>query len=202
LPFILSYAASKDSSQAEQSVHASSREYGSTFNSSRIVGSVDYNANVGITRKAEDYTPVTFEKQDPFLSSGYPTTYTRSRPSFLDSIGVQRVSPTPTTQASYGEPAKANEPSSNSNYQGSFLPQPNQQSTGSSAVDISFTLGSQEYNNEKGSYGNSTAPDFSVSKEERNLQNGNQTFQKFTTHGKDDDFSALEQVINAKPCLI
>jgi hypothetical protein len=115
---------------------------------------------------------------------------------------VYKESPTPTTQASYGEPAKANEPSSNSNYQGSFLPQPNQQSTGSSAVDISFTLGSQEYNNEKGSYGNSTAPDFSVSKEERNLQNGNQTFQKFTTHGKDDDFSALEQVINAKPCLI
>jgi hypothetical protein len=202
LPFILSYAASKDSSEAEQSVHANSREYGSTFNSSRIVDTVDYNANVGITRKAEDYTPVSFEKQDPFLSSGYPTTYTRSRPSFFDSIGVQRASPTPTTQASYGEPAKANEPSTNSNYQGSFLPQPNQQSTGSSAADISFTLGSQEYNNEKGSYGNSTAPDFSVSKEERNLQNGNQTFQKFTTHGKDDDFSALEQVINAKPCLI
>jgi hypothetical protein len=59
-------------------------------------------------------------------------------------------------------------------------------------------LGNQEYNYEKGSYGNSTSPDFSVSKE-RILQHGNQTFQNFTTHGKDDDFAALEQVMNDKP---
>jgi hypothetical protein len=197
LLFIWSYAdTSKEPSQAERSVYASSREYGSTFNSSRVVHTVDHNTNVEITRKAEDSTPVSFEKHDPFLSADYPTTYTQSRPSFLDSIGVQRAPPT--TRASYGELAKANQPSSNSNYQGSFLQQPNQQSTGSSVADISFTLGNQEYNHENGAYSNSTPPVFSVSKEERILQHGNQTFQNFTTHGKDDDFAALEQVMNAK----
>jgi hypothetical protein len=191
LLFILSDAAtSKDPSQAERSVYANSQEYGSTFNSSRVVDIVDHNTNVEITQKEEDSAHVSFEKHDHFLSADYPTTYTRFRPSFLHSIGVQRAPPT--TQASYGEPAKVNQPSSNSNYQGSFLQQPNQQSIGSSVADISFTLGNQEYNHEKGSYDNSTPPDFSVSKEERILQHGNQTFQNFTTYGKDDDFAALE----------
>ncbi|KAK3166291.1 hypothetical protein QOZ80_1AG0043940 [Eleusine coracana subsp. coracana] len=179
-------AASKDSSQVEQPVYANSRDCGSSFSSSRIVDTVYHNTNVEINQKAEDPTPVSFEKQDPFLSAGYPTTYTRSRPSFLDSIGVQRAPPA--TQASYGEPAKVNQPLSNSNYQ-------SHQPTGSSVGDISLTLGSQDYNHEKGSHGNSTPPDFSVSKEERNLQHGNQTFQNFTTRVKDDDFAALEQLI-------
>ncbi|XP_062229376.1 protein BLISTER-like [Phragmites australis] len=186
-------ATSKDSSQVEQSAYASSREYGSTFNSSRIADTVDHDTNVGITRNAADSTPVNFDKHDPFLSSGYPTTYTRSRPSFLDSIGVQRAPPT--AQASYGEPAKANQLFNNSNYQSSFLQQSNQESTASNVVGIPLTSGSQEYNHEKVLYGNSIPPDFSLSKEERSLLHGNQTFQNFTTHGKDDDFTALEQLI-------
>ncbi|XP_039850453.1 protein BLISTER-like isoform X2 [Panicum virgatum] len=183
-------ATSKDSSQVEQSMYGSSRDYGSTFNSLRTADTVDHDTNIG-ARNAEDSTPVNFEKQDPFLSSGYPTTYTRSRPSFLDSIGVQRTPPT--TQASYGEPAKANQLSSNSNYQSSFLQQSNQQYTGSNVADISLASGSQEYSHEK--YSSPTPPDFLLSKEERSVQHGNQTSQNFTTHGKDDDFAALEQLI-------
>ncbi|XP_066313147.1 protein BLISTER-like [Miscanthus floridulus] len=186
-------ATSKGSSQVEQSVYASTQDYGNAFNSSRIADTVDHDTNVGITRTSADSTPVNFERQDPFLSSGYPTTYTRSRPSFLDSIGVQRAPPT--TQASYREPAKANQLSCNSNYQSSFLQQSNQQSTGSNAADISFASESQKYSHEKGSYGSSNPPDFSLPKEERSIQHGNQTFQNFTTHGKDDDFAALEQLI-------
>jgi hypothetical protein len=184
----------KDSSQVEQSVYASTQDYGNAFNSSRIADAVDQGTNVGITRISADSTPVNFERQDPFLSSGYPTTYTRSRPSFLDSIGVQRAPPT--TQASYREPAKANQLPSNSNYQSSFLQQSNQQSTGSNAADISFASENQKYSHEKGSYGSSNPPDFSLPKEEISIQHGNQTFQNFTTHGKDDDFAALEQVMN------
>lgn len=168
-------------------------DYGNTFSSSRITDSVDHDTNVG-TWNAADSTPVNFEKQDPFLSSGYPTAYTRSRPSFLDSIGVQRTPPT--TQASYGEPAKANQLSGNSNYQSSFLQQSNQQSTGSNVADNSLTSGNQEYRHEKGSYGSPTPPDFSLFKEERSIQHCNQTSQNFTTHWKDDDFAALEQVMN------
>jgi len=175
----------------EQSMYGSSRDYGSTFNSLRTADTVDHDTNIG-ARNAEDSTPVNFEKQDPFLSSGYPTTYTRSRPSFLDSIGVQRTPPT--TQASYGEPAKANQLSSNSNYQSSFLQQSNQEYTGSNVADISLSSGSQEYSHEK--YSSPTPPDFLLSKEERSVQHGNQTPQNFTTHGKDDDFAALEQVMN------
>ncbi|CAO1940666.1 unnamed protein product [Urochloa humidicola] len=185
-------ATSKDSSQVEQSVYASSQDYGNTFNSSRIADSVDHATNVG-TWNAADATPVYFEKQDPFLSSGYPTTYTRSRPSFVDSIGVQRTPPT--TQASYGEPAKANQLFGNSNYQSSFLQQSSQQSTGSNVADISVTSGNMEYSHEKESYGSPTPPDFSLSKEERSIQHGNQISQNFTTHGKDDDFATLEQLI-------
>ncbi|CAL4972524.1 unnamed protein product [Urochloa decumbens] len=154
-----SRATSKDSSQLEQSVYASSRDYGSTFNSSRMADTVDHDTHVA-TRNAVDATPVYFEKQDPFLSSGYP--YNRSRPSFLDSIGVQRTPPT--AQASYGELAKANQLSDNSNYQSSFLKQSSQQSTGSNVA-------------------------------ERSIWSGDKTSQNFTTHGKDDDFAALEQVI-------
>ena len=190
--FLLLYVAtSKDSSLVEQSVYGSSWDYGSTFNSSRTADTVDHDTNIG-ARNAADSTPVNFEKQDPFLSSGYPTTYTRSRPSFLDSIGVQRTPPT--TQASYGEPAKANQLSSNSNYQSSFLQQSNQEYTGSNVADISLSSGSQEYSHEK--YSSPTPPDFLLSKEERSVQHGNQTSQNFTTHGKDDDFAALEQVMN------
>ncbi|CAO2181968.1 unnamed protein product [Urochloa humidicola] len=185
-------ATSKDSSQVEQSVYASSRDYGNTYNSSRIADSVDHDTNVG-TWNAADATPVYFEKQDPFLSSGYPTTYARSRPSFLDSIGVQRTPPT--TQASYGEPAKANQLFGNSNYQNSFLQQSSQQSTGSNVADTSLTSGNQEYSLEKGSYGSPTPPNFLLSKEERSIHHDDQTSQNFMTHGKDDDFAALEQVI-------
>ncbi|AQK98754.1 protein BLISTER isoform X1 [Zea mays] len=186
-------ATSEDSSKVEQSMYASTRDYGNAFNSSMIAGTVDHDTNVGITRTSADSTPVNSERQDPFLSSGYPTTYTRSRPSFLDMIGVQRAPLT--TEASYREPAKANQLSSYSNYQSSFLQQSNQQSTGSNAADIPFASESQEYSHEKGSYGSSTPPDFLLPKEERSKHHGNQTFQNFTTHGKDDDFAALEQLI-------
>ncbi|KAJ1286764.1 hypothetical protein BS78_03G376700 [Paspalum vaginatum] len=185
-------ATSKDSSQVDQSVYASRWDYGSTFNSSRIADTVDHDTNVGVTRNTADSAPVNFEKQDPFVSSGYPTAYTRSRPSFLDSIGVQRAPPT--TQVSYGEPIMANQLSNNSNYQSSFFQQSNQQSTGSDAADISLTSGTQEYSNENRSHSSSTPPDFSLSKEQKSVQYGNETFQNFTT-GKDDDFAALEQLI-------
>ncbi|EAY76923.1 hypothetical protein OsI_04881 [Oryza sativa Indica Group] len=170
-------ATSKDSSQADGLAYASSREYGSAFNNS-------WNTS--------NSTPVCFDKQDPFMSSGYPTTYNRSRPSFLDSIGVQRA---PTTEVPYVEPAKASKPFGNSNSESSFFQPPNQQSAGSNDVDGSLKSGRQEYNNEKGSYGNSIRTDSFPSKDERNLHHSTQMFQNFTIPGKDDDFAALEQLI-------
>ncbi|KAL5227114.1 hypothetical protein ABZP36_015379 [Zizania latifolia] len=172
-------ATSKDSSQVDHLAYASTREYGSAFNSSR---------------NASDSMPAHFDKQDPFMSTGYPTTYNRSRPSFLDSIGVQRA---PTTEIPYVEPAKTSKLFGNSNSESLFFQQSNQQSTRSSDVDSSLKPGRQEYNNEKGSYGNSIPPDSFPSKDERGLQHGTQMFQNFTTHGhgKDDDFAALEQLI-------
>uniref|UniRef100_A0A0D9YJ12 Uncharacterized protein n=1 Tax=Oryza glumipatula TaxID=40148 RepID=A0A0D9YJ12_9ORYZ len=170
-------ATSKDSSQADGLAYASSREYGSAFNNS-------WNTS--------NSTPVSFDKQDPFMSSGYPTTYNRSRPSFLDSIGVQRA---PTTEVPYVEPAKASKPFGNPNSESSFFQPPNQQSAGSNDVDGSLKSGRQEYNNEKGSYGNSIRIDSFPSKDERNLHHSTQMFQNFTIPGKDDDFAALEQLI-------
>jgi hypothetical protein len=94
LLFILSYAAtSKDPSQAERSIYASSRDYGSTFNSYRIVDTVDHNTNVEITRRAEDSTPVSFEKHDLFLLADYPTTYTRSIPLLVYKELLQQLKP-------------------------------------------------------------------------------------------------------------
>ncbi|KAG8054256.1 hypothetical protein GUJ93_ZPchr0001g31489 [Zizania palustris] len=164
-------ATSKDSSQVDQLAYTSTREYGSTFNSPM---------------------PAHFDKKDPFMSTGYPTTYNRSRPSFLDSIGVQRD---PTTEIPYVEPAKTSKLFGNSNSESLFFQQSNQQSTRSSGVDNSLKPVRQEYNNEKGSYGNSIPPDSFPSKDE--LQHGTQMFQNFTAHGhgKDDDFAALEQLI-------
>ncbi|KAF0916458.1 hypothetical protein E2562_007542 [Oryza meyeriana var. granulata] len=170
-------ATSKDSSQADNLAYASSREYGSAFNSS-------WNTS--------NSTPASFDKEDPFTSTGYPTAYNRSRPSFLDSIGVQRA---PTTEVPYAEPAKASKLFSNLSSESSFFEPPNQQSTGSDHVDGSLKSGRQEYNNEKGSYGNSIPTDSFPSKDERSLQHSTQMFQNFTTHGKDDDFAALEQLI-------
>ncbi|KAL5220141.1 hypothetical protein ABZP36_024854 [Zizania latifolia] len=170
-------ATSKDSSQVDQLAYASSQEYGSAFSSSRNVS---------------DSTPAQFDKQDPFMSTGYPTTSNRSRPSFLDSIGVQR---SPATEVPYGEPAKTSKLFGNSKSESLFFQQSNQQSTRSNDVDGSLKPGRQEYNNEKGSYGNSIPPDSFASKDEQSPHHGTQMFQNFTTHGKDDDFAALEQLI-------
>uniref|UniRef100_A0A0D9V9D3 Uncharacterized protein n=1 Tax=Leersia perrieri TaxID=77586 RepID=A0A0D9V9D3_9ORYZ len=170
-------ATSKESSQADDLAYASSQEYGNSFNSS-------WNAS--------NSTPASFDKQDPFTSTGYPATYNRSRPSFLDSIGVQRA---PTTELPYEEPAKASKLFGNSNSESLFSHPPNQQSTGTSDVDGSFKSAKQEYNNGKGSYGNSIPTDSFPSKDERSLQHSTQIFQNFTTQGKDDDFAALEQLI-------
>uniref|UniRef100_A0A0D9V9D5 Uncharacterized protein n=1 Tax=Leersia perrieri TaxID=77586 RepID=A0A0D9V9D5_9ORYZ len=169
-------ATSKESSQADDLAYASSQEYGNSFNSS-------WNAS--------NSTPASFDKQDPFTSTGYPATYNRSRPSFLDSIGVQRA---PTTELPYEEPAKASKLFGNSNSESLFSHPPNQQSTGTSDVDGSFKSAKQEYNNGKGSYGNSIPTDSFPSKDERSLQHSTQIFQNFTTQGKDDDFAALEQL--------
>ncbi|XP_040378651.1 protein BLISTER isoform X2 [Oryza brachyantha] len=169
-------ATSKDSSQVDDLAYGSSRD-GSSFNSSW---------------HTSNSTPASFDKQDPFMSTGYPTTYNRSRPSFLDSIGVQRA---PTTEAPYAEPPKASKLFGNSNSESSFFRPPNQQSTGSNDVDGSLKSGRQEYNNEKGSYGISIPTDSFHSKDERNMQHSTQMFQNFTTHGKEDDFAALEQLI-------
>uniref|UniRef100_A0A0E0JSM1 Uncharacterized protein n=1 Tax=Oryza punctata TaxID=4537 RepID=A0A0E0JSM1_ORYPU len=170
-------ATSKDSSQVDGLAYPSSREYGSAFNNS-------WNTS--------NSTPVSFDKQDPFMSTGYPTTYNRSRPSFLDSIGVQRA---PTTEVPHAEPAKASKLFGTSNSESLFFQPSNQQSNGSNDVDGSPKSGRQEYNNEKGSYGNSIPTDSFLSKDERNLHHNTQMFQNFTTPGKDDDFAALEQLI-------
>uniref|UniRef100_A0ACD5XAP5 Uncharacterized protein n=1 Tax=Avena sativa TaxID=4498 RepID=A0ACD5XAP5_AVESA len=185
-------ATSKDSSQVEHSAYASNRDYGSSFSSSKVTDRVDHDANIGMLRNASDPTSAYSDKPDPFMSTAYPTAYNRSRPSFLDSIGVQRALP---TQAPYGEPPKANKLFSSSNSESSSLQQPNQQSTLSNVVDNSAITGGQEYTNEKGLYGNSIPPDSLPSKDEKSPQYGNQMFQNFTTHEKDDGFATLEQLI-------
>jgi hypothetical protein len=63
-------------------------------------------------------------------------------------------------------------------------------------VDNFVITGRQEYTNDKGLYGNSIPPDSSPSKDEASPQYGNQMFQNFTTHEKDDGFATLEQVRN------
>ncbi|MCH1922956.1 hypothetical protein L9G15_26450, partial [Shewanella sp. A3A] len=78
------------------------------------------------------------------------------------------------------EPAKASKPFGNSNSESSFFQPPNQQSAGSNDVDGSLKSGRQEYNNEKGSYGNSIRTDSFPSKDERNLHHSTQMFQNFT----------------------
>ncbi|VAH67519.1 unnamed protein product [Triticum turgidum subsp. durum] len=160
-----SRATSKDSSQAGHSAYTSNRDYDSIFSSSK----------------------------DPFLSTAYPTAYNRSRPSFLDSIGVQRALP---AEAPYVEPSKAsNKLFSSSNSESSSVQQPSQQSTQNNVVDNSVIAGRQEYNSEKGPYGNSILPDSLPSKDEKSLQYGNQMFQDFTSREKDDGFASLEQLI-------
>jgi hypothetical protein len=142
---------------------------------------------------ASDSAPANFDKQDPFMSTAYPTAYNRSRPSFLDSIGVQRALP---AQAPYGEPPKTNNTLFSSSISESSLPQPNQQPTHSNVVDNFVITGRQEYTNDKGLSGNSIPPDSSPSKDETSPLYGNQMFQNFTTHEKDDGFATLEQVRN------
>nr|BAJ85548.1 predicted protein [Hordeum vulgare subsp. vulgare] len=144
-------------------------------------------------RNASDSISANFDKQDPFLSTAYPTAYNRSRPSFLDSIGVQRALP---AEAPYIEPSKAsNKLFGSSNPESSSVQQPNQQSTQNNVVDNSVIAGRQEYNSEKGPYDNSIHPDSLPSKDEKGLQYGNQMFQDFTSHEKDDGFASLEQLI-------
>lgn len=186
-------ATSKDSSQVEHSAYASNRDYRSNFSTSLVADGVDHDANIGMFRNASDSAPTNFDKQDSFMSTAYPTAYNRSRPSFLDSIGVQRALP---TEAPYGEPPKANNKLfSSSNSESSALQQPNQQSTQSTVVDNSVITGRQEYTNDKGLYDNSIPPVSLPSKDEKSSQYGNQMFQNFTTHEKDDGFATLEQLI-------
>ncbi|KAM3334700.1 hypothetical protein ACQJBY_029247 [Aegilops geniculata] len=186
-------ATSKDSSQAGHSAYTSNRGYGSIFSSSKVADGLDHDANIGMLRNASDSTSTNFDKQDPFLSTAYPTAYNRSRPSFLDSIGVQRALP---AEAPHVGPSKAsNKLFSSSNSVSSSVQQPNQQSTQNNVVDNSVIAGRQEYNSEKGPYDNSILPDPLPSKDEKSLQYGNQTFQDFTSHEKDDGFASLEQLI-------
>uniref|UniRef100_M8BU74 Uncharacterized protein n=1 Tax=Aegilops tauschii TaxID=37682 RepID=M8BU74_AEGTA len=186
-------ATSKDSSQAGHSAYTSNRDYGSIFSSSKVADGLGHDANIGMLRNASDSTSTNFDKQDPFLSTAYPTAYNRSRPSFLDSIGVQRALP---AEAPYVEPSKAsNKLFSSSNSESSSVQQPNQQSTQNSVVDNSVITGRQEYNSEKGPYDNSVLPDSLPSKDEKSLHYGNQMFQDFTSHEKDDGFASLEQLI-------
>ncbi|KAF7032244.1 hypothetical protein CFC21_043441 [Triticum aestivum] len=186
-------ATSKDSSQAGHSAYTSNRDYGSIFSSSKVADGLDHDANIGMLRNASDSTSTNFDKQDPFLSTAYPTAYNRSRPSFLDSIGVQRALP---AEAPYVEPSKAsNKLFSSSNSESSSVQQPNQQSTQNNVVDNSVITGGQEYNSEKGPYDNSILPDSLPSKDEKSLHYGNQMFQDFTSHEKDDGFASLEQLI-------
>ncbi|KQK11145.1 protein BLISTER isoform X2 [Brachypodium distachyon] len=178
-------ATSKDSFQVDHSAYASNREYGSSFDSSKTAVGADHDTNIGMLGNASGSTPANFDKEDPFLSTAYPTTHSRSRPSFLDSIGVQRAPP---SQVPYAEPSKANNTLfSNSNSESSSFQQPNQQSTQSNGVDNSVRPGRQEYHNEKEPY--------DTSKDEQSLQHGNHMFQNFTTHDKDDGFATLEQLI-------
>ncbi|VAH67517.1 unnamed protein product [Triticum turgidum subsp. durum] len=188
-----SRATSKDSSQAGHSAYTSNRDYDSIFSSSKVADGLDHDANIGMLRNALNSTSANFDKQDPFLSTAYPTAYNRSRPSFLDSIGVQRALP---AEAPYVEPSKAsNKLFSSSNSESSSVQQPSQQSTQNNVVDNSVIAGRQEYNSEKGPYGNSILPDSLPSKDEKSLQYGNQMFQDFTSREKDDGFASLEQLI-------
>ncbi|KAM3353547.1 hypothetical protein ACQJBY_024610 [Aegilops geniculata] len=188
-----SRATSKDSSQAGHSAYTSNRDYGSIFSSSKVADGLDHDANIGMLRNASNSTSANFDKQDPFLSTAYPTAYNRSRPSFLDSIGVQRALP---AEAPYVEPSKAsNKLFGSSNSESSSVQQPSRQSAQNNVVDNSVIAGRQEYDSEMGPYDNSILPDSLPSKDEKSVQYGNQMFQDFTSHEKDDGFASLEQLI-------
>ncbi|CAM0884280.1 unnamed protein product [Alopecurus aequalis] len=180
-------------SQANGAEQSSSYSSGSLFGKSGSTYSQDYAPENDIFARFRDSTPANVDKHDPFMSTAYPTAYNRSRTSFLDSIGLQRALPTQTPD---GEPPKANNNLfSSSNSEKNSLQQPNQQSTHSNFVDNSVMTGRQEYTNEKMLYDNSVPPDSLPSKDEKSPQYGNQMFQNFTTHEKDDGFATLEQLI-------
>ncbi|EHA8588784.1 protein BLISTER [Cocos nucifera] len=139
-----------------------------------------------------------FSNQNPFPSSGYGSTVGRSRPSFLDSLGVPRVSSL--SHMPYGEPEKANQPASfnNSKFDSAetLISSPHQQlSAEHSTVEQSYNPRTLGVNIEK-------KPSLtSVSMNDVQLLNQGvedhdiQRAYNIPTLKKDEDFAALEQHI-------
>ncbi|KAG1347434.1 protein BLISTER [Cocos nucifera] len=135
--------------------------------------------------------------QNPFPSFGYGTTFGRSRPSFLDSIGVPRVSSL--SHMPDDKPEKANPPSSfsSSNFDSTEThPSSSQQqlSAALSTIEQSYNLRTMDVNIEKEPSLTSVSNDMPL------LEQGVEDHDMQRDHTipilkKDEDFAALEQHI-------
>ncbi|XP_072964899.1 protein BLISTER isoform X2 [Typha angustifolia] len=130
----------------------------------------------------------TFKGSSNVVSSiSYGTTSDRSRPSFLDSLGVNKVSK---SQMPYKEARKANSVSSFDNSKDEELFSQWQPSLENNSVDHS-NLRILDINSEKESFMNSTIP----LRNDQGVKHNMESYQNFPPHGQDEDFAALEQHI-------
>ncbi|XP_010928776.1 protein BLISTER isoform X2 [Elaeis guineensis] len=135
--------------------------------------------------------------QNPFPSSGYGTTFGRSRPSFLDSIGVRRVSSL--SHMPDDKPEKANPPSyfSSSNFDSTEVHSSSSQqqlSAALSTIEQSYDSRTMDVNIEKEPSLTSVSKDMPLLEEgvgDHDMQ-GDHTIPILK---KDEDFAALEQHI-------
>ncbi|XP_008795781.2 protein BLISTER-like [Phoenix dactylifera] len=138
--------------------------------------------------------------QNQFPSSGYGTTFGRSRPSFLDSLGVPRVSYMP-----YDKPEKANPPSSfsSSNFDSTETHSSSSQKMLSAelvTIEQSYDSRTMDVNIEKEpsltSVSNDTPLlDLGVGDQDMQEDHDMQSDHNIPILKKDEDFAALEQHI-------
>uniref|UniRef100_A0A6V7QSN1 Protein BLISTER n=1 Tax=Ananas comosus var. bracteatus TaxID=296719 RepID=A0A6V7QSN1_ANACO len=114
------------------------------------------------------------------------SSYGRSRPSFLDALGVNKVSST--SEEPYTEPDKANPPISvnNPKVQNSFS-----QWQPSSGSNFAFNSSTSDFLSGRESAANNSG----ALNDWQNLKHNAETYQSFATAKKDEDFAALEQHI-------
>ncbi|KAJ6853309.1 uncharacterized protein M6B38_250305 [Iris pallida] len=135
--------------------------------------------------------------QQPFSSAGYGASSSRSRPSFLDSLGVSRVSSI--SHVPYGEPKKVEPPV----FRNSQIKSTDTDKSGFyvdgavsefKTADQSFKPSTPDYYNEKELPANSASPNDAKHLSERAGDYHAQRDHEFIVK-KDEDFTALEQHI-------
>ncbi|KAF3337257.1 hypothetical protein FCM35_KLT17844 [Carex littledalei] len=175
----------KDSSfsfmkEPEPKVSKSDGIAGHSNNLEDSISEFGYDVNTGINREDNAYLhpvsdwnqPSSYSNQSPFSSSAFGTSAVRSRPSFLDTIGVSRGSTFQETTS--GEPDKS---SSLFSYNNSNLPSP-------------FTRQPPSVTNFMGKFDDLDGQDFAA----KDTSNHSTDSYKITpTRAKDEDFAALEQ---------